>query len=136
MIRVPNWDTLLFEWALEQRGKPYVWGETDCGSLVRAAACVLFGVDTFEHVEPYTTRAAATKRQNETGGVSAVLLATGWTEQPLTMAQQGDVLILDSEDGPACGIIVARLLLTSDPTNGVQLLPVPDVGTLFRAPNG
>lgn len=136
MIRVPNWDTLLFEWAMEQRGKPYVWGETDCGSLVRSAVGIISGEPAFAHVWPYRTRAQAGRRLSETGGVSAVLLAAGWVAVPLTMAQQGDVLIMDTEDGPACGVIVARLLLTSDLAAGVQLLPVPDAGVLLRAPHG
>lgn len=141
MTRVPNWDTLLFEWAESQMGKPYVWGDTDCASLVRAACRVIFGVDALSHIKPWTTRAAALKRHSATGGVYGALMSADWTEVPLPFAQQGDVLTWSQPALGGAGVVVARQLLTSDPDHGVQLVPwsvarlSPDC-LLMRAPRG
>lgn len=140
MTRVPNWDLRLLQWAESMNGKPFAWGETDCGSLVRSAMQNIYGVDAFGGVGRYSTRAAALKRQSETGGVYAALTAAGWSEIPLPFAQQGDVLIHPGDGMPGAGVVVARQVLITNPDHGVQLVSwrlfraEPDIGPLLRGP--
>lgn len=140
MIRVPNWDIWLLEWAESMTRRPYIWGETDCGSLVRAAMRGIYGVDAFEHIRPYRTRAQAGRRQRETGGVYGALVGAGWHEVATSLAQQGDVLIHDGDGFPGAGIVVARQVLVTSAARGVQLIAwrlfrhEPGIGPLLRGP--
>ena len=51
MQRVNNWDLALVEWAESVRGKPYEWGVTDCGTLVRDACAAMYGREMFPEVK-------------------------------------------------------------------------------------
>lgn len=137
MTRVPNWDIALHQWAADVVGRPYVWGETDCGSLVREAHALMYGVDLF-HVKPYTTRRQALYRHNSTGGVEAVLREAGAVDVPVAFAQQGDVLCEAEGDGlPACGVVVGRSVIWATVEDGVARTPLRGrSGTLLRVPHG
>lgn len=137
MRRVPNWDLALHRWSNAVVGRPYVWGETDCGSLVREAHALMFGTEIFG-VKPYSTRRQALYRHKATGGVQAVLEAHGATEVPMAFAQQGDVLIEALGDGlPACGVVVGRYVIWATVEDGVVRYPLRGrQGLLLRVPHG
>jgi hypothetical protein len=45
LVRQPQWRNNLLTWAKAVHGRPYVWGTTDCASLVRGALKEQFGED-------------------------------------------------------------------------------------------
>lgn len=134
--RVRNWDVALVAWANAQAGEPYRWGATDCASLVRQAATILFGRDPWPDVR-YDTALDAARVLVARGPVSAHLEAIGARPVAPRFAQSGDVLILpDDAQRELVSLVVADAILEATPERGVQLLPrrIPPAAIAWRLP--
>ena len=115
-----NADVRLLEFMHAEMGRPYLWGDTDCGSLVRRATAVVYGADLFDDVPAWTDRDGAEQAQQATGGVRALMLAMGARMLPLAYAQTGDVVVGPTEDGfPFAGVVIDRRVFTASPDAGV-----------------
>jgi len=139
MKRVRNWDIRLHEWAESVRGRPYEWGATDCGTLVREAFCVMYGEDIAADVEPYTTQRGAARVHAETGGVEFILRLLGATDIAPAFAQSGDIWIDEDGDGfPAAGVVIGRDVIWATLEDGVVRAPkrMRTGGVLLRVPHG
>lgn len=103
MHRVQHWDRLLVEWADRLIGKPFRWGVTDCGSLVREAVRVMtgqpFAADVF-----YENGIQAARVWRRTGGTLAYLLDAGARIVAAEDLRHGDLVILPGR--PFCGAFV------------------------------
>lgn len=126
MRRVPNWDVKATNWATAQLGKPFVWGETDCCSLLRQMWEEMYG----EPLMPllYQSLAAALVFSESVGGVRQVLHNLGCTPlDVIPRANTGDVLIAaprDDEPFDAVMPVITDQFLFTEPTGLVQLLPL------------
>lgn len=91
-----NWDRRLVEWAESVRGRPFVWGETDCATLVRGAVEAMYGPAFLAGiaVPEYGTQVGAERAWDQTGGTAAVLVLLGAQELPDGERQRGDVLLV------------------------------------------
>lgn len=139
MIRLPNWDVNLSLWAQQQAGKPYDWGRSDCGSLVRRAHRIMFGHDVFG-IPAYSTKREALSIYQKFGGVDLVMRSAGAVEIARNFVQQGDVFVGPDKDHdlPYCAIVIGRELLTASLNTGVVLLPfeTAEEGVFLRVPHG
>lgn len=139
--RVRNWDVALVAWSETVRGRPFGWGATDCGSLVRAACQVMYGEDCFPAVPVWETQAGALRVVAAHGGVRAQLTRLAAVAVPLAFAQTGDVLIAPGEGEDftdSAFVIVAGGALSANPGDVVVFHPLsvfpPDAVTLLRLP--
>lgn len=129
MRRVRNWDCLAVEWAIQQVGKPFVWGETDCASLLTGMLGVMYR--KLPPLPRYASLRDAMDIWEQTGGVKPVLLE--WGSQPLptvAYANTGDVLIAsprDDEPFDAVMPVITDKYLFTEPNNTVQLIPLANV---------
>lgn len=138
--RVLNWDVKLTDWAMHQLGKDFKWGSTDCCSLLRGALWTMYDEDIFERYRWWKSKRGAMRAAKEYG-IRIVLNSFPTSCHKLSHSQQGDVLVMDSDDfTPIVGVCVAGGILGSEPdgivniTKGidVKLLPAYD---LYRFPN-
>jgi hypothetical protein len=141
--RVLNWDVNATLWAIDQVGKPFVWGETDCVSLLRRMLAVMYG----EPVGPplaYHSLNSAIDVSRELGGVRKVLTDLGAVPLDLiAYANTGDVLVDVRRAGddpfePVLPVITDKFLFT-EPDGLVQLLPLhaaPLEAVPYRLPHG
>jgi hypothetical protein len=125
--RIRNWDVQATLWALDQVGKPYAWGETDCGSLYLSLLSEIYGEPLLEDCR-YDSIFGAMAVHERTGGALAALTALGAAPLELrAYANTGDVLIAPPrEDEPfdaVMPVITDRYLFT-EPDGLVQLLPL------------
>ena len=137
--RIPNWDVALHRWASSIAGQPYVWGRTDCGTLVRDALSVMYGADLLEAFDRYDTLRDARRVHAESGGVEVALRLIEAIDIAPPFAQSGDFSIDDSGPSfPAAAVVVGRSLLWSDAQQGVRLTPKRSrsLRLLLRVPNG
>lgn len=126
LFRRRDWRPRLVEWAQQVRGLPYVWGRTDCGSLVREAMIIQFGEDIVPTLPHWTSafqanRLWATTLQ-EGGGVESLMEQLGAVE--VTGQQYGwpmGTIIITSEDSglPALGVYIGPIIVQSDQEHGV-----------------
>lgn len=142
MRRRRDWDARLERWARKQLGRPFVWGSTDCASLVRGVIAALYegGKKKMSAQPGWTTEQGAIRALKRTGGVDAVLRRLGAEVVPPAFAQRADVVVVDRDPLPATGVVVAAGVLVSTPERGVFMLPRPpkdDTGvTVLRLPHG
>jgi hypothetical protein len=139
MLRIRNWDVELAIWAAQQIGKPFVWGETDCGALVRVAHRVMYNEDLWPQLPPYRSRFGAL-RVLARGSVRERLLASGATEYRLPFAQSGDVVIYEGDTSATgcCLVVVADKALVTEEGAVISTVPlfgVPQPATVYRIPD-
>lgn len=108
--RFEDWPARLENALADMRARPFQWGVTDC--CLFAADCVM-AITGRDLAEPYrgrykTKRGAfsALKRVSGGGVQAAATLALGEPLKTALLAQRGDVVLVESGEGPALGICV------------------------------
>lgn len=141
LVRRPNWGVHLFRWSKSVVGEPFVWGETDCGSLVRGAVRAMYGEtpDAWSK-RPYTSERQALRVQVQMKGVSGALRALGATDETVAYAQSGDIVVRPPRQGREtlrAGVVVNGSLVVTSMQRGVCRAPLrvvdPD-STVLRLP--
>lgn len=122
-MKVDNYDYKLIEWVNTQLGKPYIWGETDCGSLVRKGLNIVFGTDRFINTPAWDSEVVCRKIWDDLGGVDKAFLGFGARKTKGTFAQTGDVAVLEIGK-----LITASMVISS----GKLLFSSIDKGTETR----
>lgn len=135
MVRQRGWERLVAEWARAHVITPtvegFVWGQTDCWSLVIGAVQAMT-CDVWDDV-PLPQSAADALRATrdavaEFGSIVAWFEAQGFTAQPGTFAATGDVLVCEpDEDYPWFGVVVGTDIILSQHDVGVVRISVRDM---------
>lgn len=133
MSRVHGWDTDLYHWSRQIRGSDFVWGSTDCVSLVATASRIMYDDDPFPDAPNWSTRMGALRHHSRTGGVAAWLReAEAAVEIDRNFISEGDIIV---EPGgheqtglDAAGVYIAGAVFTSFPDDGVVAGPVSSFG--------
>ena len=137
MIRTQNAENLLVLWGEAQRGKPFIWGQTDCGSLVIKAAKILYGKPVFDISEYQDKKEAATVIK-EIGSYEEFLGEYGAMQTDFTHMSAGDVLTgRIRNDWPTAMVALRqRFVLSSEEERGVFLekLTEADDMKIFKLP--
>jgi len=124
-MRRPDWEERLHAYATDKVGKPFRWGSTDCGALVRGAASAMYTGKPLGAFPSYRGRDALAEALDAIGGVTARLEESGATRARSAFAQAGDILILPGHDGsglPRTGVMLnGGKVLTSLPGHGVYI---------------
>lgn len=114
--RVDNWPALLAEFIRRKKAEPFAWGKNDCCLFVCDWVHDLTGVDPASDLGlrgAYETHLHAAKILAERGGLEAIFadyaVRQGWPECKPLKAQRGDVVIADTEDGPAAGVCIGAV---------------------------
>ncbi len=94
-MKVDNYDYKLIEWVNTQLGKPYIWGETDCGTLVRKGLNIVYKKDCFHDTASWSSETECRKIWDDLGGVDKAFLDFGAKKIKGTYAQTGDVAVLE-----------------------------------------
>ena len=116
-IKVDNYDYKLIEWVNTQMGKPYVWGVTDCGSLVRQGLNIVYGKDKFNDIPTWNTEEMCRKIWDDLGGVDKAFLDFGAKKIKGTFAQTGDIIVITANS--AAGLIINSKILFSSIEKGI-----------------
>lgn len=140
-LRQPDWGVRLFGWSESVVGEPFIWGETDCGSLVKGAVESMYGETPKpwrEHT--YTSEKEALRVQVQVRGVSGALRSLGAEDVTLAYAQSGDVVVRPPRQGRAtfrAGVVVSGTLVVASIEEGVCRVPLDAVdedSTVLRVP--
>ncbi len=98
VFRHPRWRTRLLAWAQAVRGQPYVWGQTDCAALARAALYEMFCRDVAPQVPTWTSKRTALRILNIVGGIDALLRSLGAEVVTLPFVRAGDIIVTAPDD--------------------------------------
>jgi len=111
MERRPDWPDRLHQALEAVREAPFRWGTNDCALFACDVVEAMTGLDLAADFRGrYRSQAGAgvVLKRACGGGLEALVEARaaehGIAEVPVAFAQRGDVVLLDSEAGPALGI--------------------------------
>jgi len=122
MNRAENYSVELTAYAEEVRNKPFKWGETDCGSLVKAALRIIYGLEV--EIKSYRNVRGATTVYKGIGSSLSYLIDLGFKPVAPAYAGNGDLVVVKENPFDRCGVIVANQILTSEIGGTVSLYPL------------
>lgn len=107
--RIEHWPSALHALIEARKNEPFAWGSHDCCMFAGDCAREIVGVDLFaQYRGEYSTALGAARIWSREGGVEALIEkacdAAEFPPVPVLMAQRGDLVLFDTERGPALGI--------------------------------
>lgn len=135
-----NYDVKLIEWAMFQVERPFEWGSTDCGTLVREAMIIMFDCDLFaRQYRRYTTEVGAKAALAKVGTIRKALENAGFARVKGGVWSTGDIVIVPGNARQNClesaGVFMNRRVLMSHHKKGVHWCPregLPKNASRFR----
>ncbi len=115
--RVENWPTALADLIAAAENKPFVWGEHDCSTFAASVEAALTGANEASGYGNapgnYRTALGAARKLRRLGFKSIEeLVAARLEEIPTRFAQRGDVVALDTDHGPALGVVLGEVAVS------------------------
>lgn len=130
MKRFKDWDVRLMEFAEANKGRPFVWGETNCAALAGGCIDAMTGTELFKLQADLDLDAEKARELSEQRFTRSTFLAAGLEEMALEsthLISRGDILLAYSEGWECSHIVLGRYVLTSDPERGVFIARLSDV---------
>jgi len=125
LVRLDNWPRLLSEAVEIARLTPFRWGIHDCA---------LFAVDLVRAITGTDLGTAVRGRYQDAQGAAEVMIEVFGTARldevvtqllgepiAVTLAQRGDVVLLDVIEGPALGVCLGMVAVGAGPTGTVMV---------------
>lgn len=133
-MRVDNWPRALAELVASAEGRAFQWGSHDCGTFAAAAERALTGACRFDDaLGNYRTARGAARKLGRLGfGSIEELVEDRLIEIGPNWAQRGDVVIVDTELGPALGVVTGETAVSPAPEGGLARYPVAAARRAFR----
>ncbi|MCL2761446.1 MAG: hypothetical protein FWD70_07360 [Desulfuromonadales bacterium] len=132
-MRYEAWDIKLMAFIETRANMPFKWGEHDCCLFAADAVLEITGIDYAEKFRgKYADMENATKLIKQNGGNMSEMI-NGLLETPIkpALAQRGDVVMYETEDGPALGICTGVNAVFAAPT-GLNTRPTLDCQYAWR----
>jgi hypothetical protein len=135
MTRVKQWEKVLAAQLKAARSKSFEWGVFDCCLFAADVVQALTGVDLMSEFRgKYDTELSAYRLIRTSGGddlyaaVSKQTTAQGMTEINPRTAQRGDLVLVNSADRQAMGVVGldGRFAVCAAMPSGVTLVAMPD----------
>ena len=129
MPRKEDWPERLHEAIRSLETTPFVWGSSDC--LMNASTLIqaITGVDpgaahrgTYSSLEGALQIVTAAGCADIEAFVTKMASENGYQEIGVKFASRGDLVIFDSPDGPAYGVVAGVEAIVTGP-NGLRKLP-------------
>lgn len=107
-------ESKLIQWAISIQGLPYIWGQTDCGTLVRKGLCIYLNRDPFKNIPSWENENEARKIWSDLGGVDKAFIDLGAIKIEPSYRHTGDVALLTIlNDDTAVLVINDRFLFST-----------------------
>jgi hypothetical protein len=113
LVRREDWDLRLHHFLLSRIADRFQYGRHDCCAFATAAIEVMTGVDVMASVRgKYRDARGAARAMRKLGGTDVPTAAAAIAERyqmpelaTVLLAQRGDVVLMDSGQGPALGVV-------------------------------
>lgn len=112
--RCENWPRVLATFIEQHRDTPFDWQHNNCALFACDWIAQLTGHDPAASLRPGITSALSAARVVAAhGGIEAIAdaacAAQGWPSCENTFARRGDVVLYDTDTGPALGVCIGLL---------------------------
>lgn len=136
MTRFEDWPERLSAEIAKARAAPFEWGAHDCALWAFEVVAALTGVDHVAQVRgTYATREGALRCLASEWGCGLLEATAALLGDPLQSplyAQRGDVVAIETADGPALGICLGAELAFIEQRGGLTLKPITDATRAWR----
>lgn len=133
-LRLPDWRQRLIDHIVATAGEPFKPGTHDCALAAANAVKAMTGKDYARGFRGYRTIAEGLRKLKAKGYEDHVaLVAEHFEEIPPSMAQVGDIAVVQGDDGLALAIVQGELLYVTAP-QGRALVPLTSAKRAFRVP--
>lgn len=124
-MRLENWPVLLSGFIERSLQAPFIWGERDCCLFAANAVREITGVDYAQELRGrYKTARKAQELLKASGGVTGIMERTALEEVTPLLAQRGDVVLIETDQGSALGIVGMDGNLLAQGPGGLTTLPL------------
>lgn len=130
--RHDDWPRRLRDFLLARSAMPFKWGSNDCCMFAADAIQAMAGVDVAAGLRGYRSRRGAEVRLGTAGGVVELadqcLSYEGWKRTAAAFARRGDIVCVETPDGPALAVMDAsgRFAVCPGPNGLVAYRPHAD----------
>jgi hypothetical protein len=131
-MRQEGWENRLEELVQSKRNQPFDWAENNCVGLVAEAQLTITGKTDFPEVlenignKHNAHRLILKHGKNITEGANKYFTAI-----PITMAQRGDIVELETCEGPAVGLCIgAKAVFIGK--DGLEYIPLTSLIRAWR----
>lgn len=134
--RRSNWPEKLTLFLMEKRQQPFDWATNNCAFFACDWIAILTGFDPARPFRRCVKSALSAERAFASeGGVEGIAtricVEQGWPECPVSHARRGDVAVVDTEHGPALGVVVGSQTAHAGP-HGIVYLPLAGARRAWR----
>lgn len=133
MTRREDWPERLLNEIEVHSGLSMDWGVSDCFVFPMDCVKAMTGVDPWADVRTYNSELGAAKLMRERGFENVGdAFAAKFTEIPPSLAQRGDIGVIEAEAG-VCGVVfVGSDVVGKDPVRGIKRAPRAAVTRAFK----
>lgn len=136
MTRRSNWPAALALFIEEKREQPFDWAANNCAFFACDWLAILTGVDPAATFRGEVDSALSAQRViAAAGGLERIAedacARWGWPEAAVPLARRGDVVVFDTDHGPALGVCLGAVSAFAGPT-GVQFQPTAKCRRAWR----
>ncbi|HEE9631311.1 TPA: hypothetical protein R8E83_003592 [Escherichia coli] len=105
-MRKPDWQIKLGETIAAATERPFLWGEHDCCLFAADCAVVVCGIDPAEKYRgTYSDALGARKALLKNHKTIDAAIGAYFKEVPPALAQRGDLVVLNTEQGRVAGVV-------------------------------
>ncbi len=122
MERVRNWDIKIVVEIGPLVGSEFVWGKTDCATILRKTMKVMYGEEVFKDVERlrYRSLSGALKTFKRLGSIGDIIENTGGVVIQPQVVTDGDIAVDDDYKGVQnVAIRIGSRWIVSNPELGI-----------------
>lgn len=133
-MRLPDWRQRLIDYVVATAAEPFAPGKHDCALAAANAVKAMTGRDFARGFRGYRTMAEGQRKLRAKGFADHIALAAEHFEEVApSLAQVGDIAVVQGDDGLALGIVQGELIYVTA-RNGRALVPLTSAIRAFRVP--
>lgn len=130
-MRYEDWPARLNAFLADEQ--PFEWGRRDCTLFAADAVLCITGIDPAKPWRGrYKTAIGAARIQKAHGGLAELVAQAGLEEVRPTMAQRGDVVLIQSTDGPTLAVVNLSGNVSGQGQSGVTVYPIKEATRAWR----
>ena len=126
--RLANWPRLLAEYLAANRHRSFEFGVFDCCVFAAGAIQSMTGKDSLEAYRGSVTDARTSARLLDDNGGLGKMVGDILSEVPISFAQRGDIVLMDSPDGRGVLGVCTGSDVAYVQAAGIELVPLLSTG--------
>lgn len=137
-IRLPDWFSRLANYIDDVQARPFAYGQFDCTLFASGAVEAMTGVSLHKQfVGKYNSKSAGMRKLKDMGFDNHVAyVASLFVEIHPSMAQIGDIAVVESDEGYGLGVVQgSRVYVTQPGAKGLGVVDLLQAKRAFRVPN-